>query len=168
MFFSGFTDSPFRLLGLQTVRITPREAASIETRGRVPSLDVYTAPATIVRRSALAGRAVVLRLESGRLNDITQRYLHETSGAPESTPSRIDLGDPTYAYLLGPGWHTLENGFHWTSRRARHHRRAAAGARTDCTRFLCAGAVGGRADSFDGARRRREPVQTGDELLRAV
>lgn len=118
LFFSGFTDTPFRLLGLHTVRITPREAASIETRGRVPSLDPYTAPATIVRRSALAGRAAVLRLEGARLMDITQRYLHETSGAPESTPSRIDLGDPTYAYLLGPGWHALENGYRWTSRRA--------------------------------------------------
>ncbi|MCC6540574.1 MAG: hypothetical protein IT162_23705 [Bryobacterales bacterium] len=118
LFFSGFTDSPFRLVGLHTVRITPREAASIETRGRIPSLDLYTAPRAIVRRSALAGRAAVLRLDNGRLVDITPRYLHETSGAPEATPTRIDLGDPTYAYLLGSGWHGLENGFRWTSRRA--------------------------------------------------
>ncbi len=138
LFFSGFTDSPFRLLGLHTVRITPREAASIETRARIPSLDAYTAPPTIVRRSALAGRAAVLRLEGGRLHNITQRYLHETSGAPEATPSRIDLGDPTYAYLLGSGWHSLENGFRWTSRRAHATVGSSAQSSAVVVRGFCA------------------------------
>jgi hypothetical protein len=77
-FYAGFADRPFDSFGLQNIFIAPDGAERVDDqRGWVPQ---YKLTPETVKALLNAGKAAVLDVSSGRLDDVTGRYaLHSAS-----------------------------------------------------------------------------------------
>ncbi len=121
LFVQGFTDNPFRLIGLSNVKLTPHEAASIDVSGWLESTAPFTAPAEAVLRALDSGAALVFRFEGDRFRHTTAGYKARLSAShlASSAPAKLDLGNPMFEYLLGPGWFQPQDGYRWMAKTAR-------------------------------------------------
>ena len=140
LFIQGFTDSPFRLIGVSSVRLTPHEAASIDVRGWLDSMEPFTVPAEVALHSLDAGRAVVYRFEGGQFLHITPGYRARLAASPlpGGAPARLETGKAPYDYLLGPGWFEPEDGYRWMGKSARATLGGAAPGHQLHVRGFCA------------------------------
>ena len=120
LFVHGFTDSPFRLIGVPGVVLTPHEAQEIDYRGWLPSMDPFTVPAEVALRALDSGEAHSFRFEGDRFRNTTASYKKRlaASGLAASAPARLALGDAAYGYLLGSGWFSPQDGYRWMGKSA--------------------------------------------------
>jgi hypothetical protein len=121
LFIQGFTDNPFRLIGLSNVKLTPHEAASIDTHGWIASMSPFTVPAEAALHALDSGAAFVFRFEGDRFRHTTPSYRTRLAASElaSAAPTRVELGNTMYDYLLGPGWFEPSDGYRWMGRSAR-------------------------------------------------
>ncbi len=121
VFVQGFTDNPFRLIGVSPVRLAPHEAAGMDISGWLDSAAPFTAPAEVVLRALDAGNALVFQFEGDRFRHTTPTYKTRLAAShlADVAPARLDLGNTTYEYLLGAGWFQPQDGYRWMGRSAR-------------------------------------------------
>ena len=120
LFWGGFCDDPFRLLGIFEVYLTPGSEKKIEQhpewgcnnqRYNISFDDTVVA----LRR----GEAEVYALYGRRLRDITPDYFAAVSAEfAAKHPNFVDLGDPMYQSRLGPTWYRAEKNFRWMPKTA--------------------------------------------------
>ena len=66
-----------------------------------------------------SGSAVVLSIAGSEIHDATNRYRAVALNQYlQSRPQQVNLGEPGYDTLLGPGWWPLEDKFRWMSKSA--------------------------------------------------
>jgi hypothetical protein len=106
---TGFEDDPFRLIGLSRVYVD----------ANFPVAPRFAAPPDTVLGWMELGQVRVLDVNSSNLRDVTADY--ESRLRVRGAGARhafVDVGDASYASLLGPEWHQLEQHFRWMPKRA--------------------------------------------------
>jgi len=120
LFIQGFSDSPFRLIGVTNVKLTPHEAETIDVRGWLASIAPFTVPPGVALNAIDASGAVVYRFAGDRFENITAAYRTKLAASPRVAvaPPRIETGEAGYGYLLGPGWFEPDGGYRWIGKSA--------------------------------------------------
>ncbi len=116
---ASLADSAVTSVGLREAYLTPGSRDTIHPvndLGRLPHLVMEPGP----MRNALTHDEVVVYSDVGdHLRNITGVWERSQSGLlPDQEPRWIEVGNPLLAYLLGPEWFSLENGFRWMPARA--------------------------------------------------
>jgi hypothetical protein len=101
-------DGAFYALGVDNVYLTPGSEHGLEEGpDMAPLAHLVVAPeaAAHAMRNELA---VVYVVSGDHLRNITRNYLPVAlSQFPQGLPTRVDLGNPLYEWILGPGWHPI-------------------------------------------------------------
>lgn len=120
LFWSGFCDDPFRLLGIWQIYLVPGSEKHIESH---PEWGCEMSRFFIgVDRAATMlenHQAIVYKLEGRHLRDVTQAALtavHEDYMTAH--PEIVEVADPVYQSRLGPTWYNAEKGFRWMPKTA--------------------------------------------------
>ncbi len=120
LFWTGFCDDPFRLIGIYHVYLVPASARAIEQH---PEWSCNTAKFLVDPDDAVPllrnGRSAVFELVGRNVRNITSQYL-QTAGADyaDRHPDYIEVSDPTYQGRLGPTWYPAERGYRWMPKTA--------------------------------------------------
>jgi multidrug transporter EmrE-like cation transporter len=120
LFWSGFCDNPFRLLGIYHTYVVPASAKAIQPH---PEWGCDTSRFFVNVDDAVPllrnGHGGVFDLEGRSLRDITQQYLKTVAAEyAERHPDFIDISDPMFQNRLGPTWYPAERGYRWMPKRA--------------------------------------------------
>ena len=168
LFWTGFCDDPFRLIGIYHVYLAPGSPKAIEPH---PEWGCNTSKFFVDLDDAVPllrnGQSAVFALEGRQVRDVTRHYLKTASaqdyrdGIPTSSISPIRL----YQNRLGPTWYPAERGYRWMPKTATVENARARQKRTDAggQRLLsrCGVARKGRWKS------RFEPMESRSELPRS-
>jgi hypothetical protein len=120
LFWTGFCDDPFRLLGISHVYLTPGSAKDIQQHpewGCDTSRFFVTVDQSV---PMLRGdRAGVFALEGRNVREVTQPYL-ETAALQVAVRGSdfVDVADPSYQDRLGPSWYPAERDYRWMPKTA--------------------------------------------------
>ena len=120
LFWSGFFDDPFRLIGIDRVYLTPGSEDAIEKHPEWGRIDRFAIPLEATYAALDKREAVVFEvLGDGTLAEVTSTY-KIVAGAAYLAEHRglVDVGNPLYASRLKEGWYNAENGFRWMGKRA--------------------------------------------------
>ncbi len=119
LFWAGFGDHPFQLLGIGRVYLAPGSERDIAPHPEWGGIADYIAPASEALNALRQNRAIVISVSSSGLLDVTEAY-KKILAAQFLTLNRwgVDAGDPLYTSRLGPEWFPIENGFRWMPRSA--------------------------------------------------
>ena len=120
LFWTGFCDDPFRLLGIYHTYLVPASAKTIEPH---PEWGCDTSRFFVNADDAVPllrnGHGGVFDLEGRSLHDVTQQYLKTVAAEyAERHPDFIDISDPMFQNRLGPTWYPAERGYRWMPKRA--------------------------------------------------
>ncbi len=119
LFWSGFGDHPFRLLGLGRIYLAPGSESAINPHPEWGGISDYLIPASAALRALDQGQAEVLTVVPGGLLETTASF-RKVLSAERADTSRwlVDLGDPADAARLGPEWYPIEHNSRWMPRSA--------------------------------------------------
>jgi hypothetical protein len=115
LYWTGFCDDPFRLLGLTHVFLAPGSERQIDQHPElgcpnskyIISLD----DAVFARRH---GEAAAFAIVGRSLHDITEPYFATLSAQfAAAHPDFVDVSDPVYQSRVGPTWYSPEKDFRW-------------------------------------------------------
>jgi hypothetical protein len=117
LYWAGFADDPFRLLGLADVYLTPESAQAIpDLPDEAPDRIL---PAGAALHALQRAEAVVYSAASFPLRNITRTYHRTLNAAPApGLAGFVNVGRPFFAAQLGEGWYPIEGGYRWIGRRA--------------------------------------------------
>ena len=120
LFWSGFYDDPFRLLGIDQLYLTPGSEGAIEKHPEWGGIARFTIPLETAYAALDRREAVVFEVRAdGTLDEVTPTY-KVVAGAAYLAEHRgfVDVGNALYAGRLKEGWYNAENGFRWMGKRA--------------------------------------------------
>jgi hypothetical protein len=120
LFWSGFCDDPFRLLGIYHAYLVPASAKTIQPH---PEWGCDTSRFFVNLDDAVPllrnGQSGVFALQGRFVNDITQQYLKTVAAEyAERHPDFIEISNPMYQNRLGPTWYPAERGYRWMPKTA--------------------------------------------------
>jgi len=120
LYWTGFCDDPFRLLGISQIYLTPGSEKKIDPHPETGCDNQrYTISFDDTVVALRRGEAVVYALDGRRLRDVTPEYFAAVSAEfTASHPDFVDLGDPLYQSRLGPTWYQPEKDFRWMPKSA--------------------------------------------------
>ncbi len=119
LFQTALQDSPFRLVGLKKVFLVPGSETSIRARADLGGVSAYKISLPQAIEALESGKAVVLSITAGEVFDATTRYRNVAmSQYLQSRPRSVNVGEPGYESLLGPGWWPAEDKFRWMAKSA--------------------------------------------------
>jgi len=129
LFWNGFYDYPFYLIGQNRVYLTPGNARELAATERMSDFSAYSQPNPIVLRELAARRAVAYRVLPSKLQNITEEEIRglQEGGAEAEVPGIIPISAPEYAYLLSGEWHEPEAAFRWMGKQAMVQMKAPSG-----------------------------------------
>lgn len=116
-FWWGFWDNPFRLYGIPRPLLAPGEESHIQ---KLEDISPWVTQLDTVLRGISDGRMVVLQAGNGAgaVRDVTGAYFDHLAAKLPMLARSVELADPVYARLLGPGWYEPENGMRAMAKRA--------------------------------------------------
>jgi hypothetical protein len=101
----------FRALGMENVYLTPGARETIQPDDRDVGFEGKVVDPAVTRHALEKDEAVVFDFSPGHLKNVTATYRNfALAHFPDGLPHRIQVGNPLYAYLLGPEWLAI-NGF---------------------------------------------------------
>lgn len=119
LFWSGFGDHPFRLLGLGQIYLAPGTESAINPHPEWGGISDYVIPPAQARAALSAGNARVLTIVSGRLLETTAAYRRVLEAEMDNlSHSIVDAADPASASRFSPEWYPPEQDFRWMPRTA--------------------------------------------------
>ena len=114
LFNLSLSDSSFAAAEVNGVYLTPESGLTIKAQADGADLESYVLEPAVMQRALTHDKVVVYSLESDHLRNITERYMRSASGRMvDRLPSRIDVGNSLYSWLLGPAWLPSESGVRW-------------------------------------------------------
>ena len=119
LFWTGFADRPFRLLGISEVYLVPGSEDQIDAHPDIGEPREFVLPPAPALMALKRGQAVVYEASGERLLNITSFYtkLALSTWKPE-LPQSVDAGESLYNDQFGNGWYPIENGYRWMSQEA--------------------------------------------------
>ncbi len=119
LFWSGFADHPFRLLGISEVYLVPDSENDIEAHPELGEPREFVLPKAATLLAIRKGRAVIYEASSERLLNITGFYskLALSTWKPE-LPQNVDAGEELFSDQFTKGWYSVENGYRWMPQQA--------------------------------------------------
>jgi hypothetical protein len=115
--------SGFYPLGLDNIYLTPGARERIHPSVTSELLPRMVLEPAVMRHAIAREEVVVYSIVGDHLRNITEAY--GQSGREQSSlgklhqePRRVEVGNPLFAYLLGPEWFRVESGVRWMPRRA--------------------------------------------------
>ncbi|HXJ44447.1 MAG TPA: hypothetical protein VNH18_34490 [Bryobacteraceae bacterium] len=119
LFNNAIGHSPFFPLGIQDVYLAPGSELKIKPAPELADLrDIVLEPA-VLQKGLTADRIVLYSLSGDHLRNITENYRRSAPDRlSDRLPSRVDIGNSLYSWLVGPEWLPLEAGFRWMPQRA--------------------------------------------------
>ena len=118
LFWSGFFDDPFRLLGIREIFLTPGSEKAIDPHPEWGGIDRFVIPVDHAQE-LLADNAVVFEVQHEGVEDVTNTYRSIVAAQyAASHKDYVDVGRPRYEGRLGPGWYPIENGYRWMGKTA--------------------------------------------------
>jgi hypothetical protein len=122
----SFADSPFESLDIPDVYLTPE---TVLTGTRI-SPARFVLDTKVFNHAITHDEVVVYSLKSDHLRNITEGYRRQESGRHvDRLPSRVDVGNTLYSWLLGPEWLPVEFGIRWMPGKATLRLGVPAGAK---------------------------------------
>lgn len=119
LFISALQDSPFRLLGPIKVFLVPGSETSIRSRADLGGVSAYKISLPQAVQVLESPKTAVLSITGDEIFDATARYRNvAVFQYLQSRPRSVNVGEPGYESLLGPGWWPIEDRFRWTSKSA--------------------------------------------------
>lgn len=120
LFWTGFCDDAFRLIGIWHVYLAPGSAKAIEPH---PEWGCDTSKFFVDLNEAVpllrTGRGAVYALEGRRVHNVTQSFLSTPLAQDAERHSDfVDVGDPMFQNRLGPSWYPAESGYRWMPKTA--------------------------------------------------
>jgi hypothetical protein len=114
LFWTGFLDRPFRLVGVSDVYLVPGSENDIEEHPDIGNPREFVLPEAPTLLALKRGQAVVYEASGERLLNITGFYskLALSTWKPE-LPRIVDAGEPLFADQFGKGWYPAEHGYRW-------------------------------------------------------
>jgi hypothetical protein len=110
----SFAHSPFAGTGIDDVYLTPESALTIRPDPGMASLEQLVPEPEALWHGITHNDVVVYSVQSDRLRNITEGYTRRLAGRiSDRLPSRVDVGDFLYSWLLGPTWLAPESGIRW-------------------------------------------------------
>jgi hypothetical protein len=117
LFWSGFYDDPFRLLGLLHIYLAPGDEKTIEDHPEWGSRERFISTVDQAVAQLRRGNAVVYKLEGKDLRDVTAVYRTDLYARFAAEHGEfVDAGDVAYNNRFGAGWYPIEKGYRWMSR----------------------------------------------------
>ncbi len=115
LFWTGFCDDPFRLIGISRVYLVPGSEKRIEVHPEWGcNSDRFNLSPDDAVPLLRKHEAAVFELDKKLVRDVTQSYLAAASlEFAARHPEFVDLADPTYVSHLGPTWYPAEEDFRW-------------------------------------------------------
>jgi hypothetical protein len=112
-------DSPFAAAEIDNVYLTTGSELNIKPDPGMADLEAMVLEPAVMAHAITHNDVVVYSLESDHLRNITGRYTRSASDRTvDRLPTRVDVGNSLYAWLLGPTWLPAESGFRWMPGRA--------------------------------------------------
>ena len=106
----SFANSAFAALGIQDVYLTPQTKLT----GIISDPAPFVLDPGVFNYAITHDHDVVYSIESDHLRNITEGYRRQESGRHvDRLPSRVDIGNTLYSWLLGPEWLPAESGVRW-------------------------------------------------------
>jgi hypothetical protein len=120
VYWTGFCDDPFRLLGLSQVFLAPGSEKQIDQH---PELGCPIARYLISMDDAVValrrGEVAAFEIVGRHLRDVTGPYTATLSAQfTAAHPDFVDLADPVFQSRLGPTWYPAEKDFRWMPKTA--------------------------------------------------
>jgi hypothetical protein len=121
LFNNAVGESAFYAIGADYVYLTPGSGDNIQPRVNADLLPSITLHPAVMKNAITHESVVVYSVLSDHLRNITEAY--ERSVLPrlslnKTETRRVDVGNPLFAYLLGPEWLRFESGVRWMPGRA--------------------------------------------------
>ena len=116
LFWTGFADRPFRLLGISEVYLVPGSEEQIEAHPELGEPLEFVLPAATTMMALKRDQAIVYEASGERLQNITGFYskLALSTWKPEM-PKSVDAGEALYNDQFGKGWYAIERDHRWMS-----------------------------------------------------
>jgi hypothetical protein len=116
----------FRAAGAENVYLTPASEDSLHPAFQPWLLDRFVMEPSVLRRAMLNDSAVIYSFAVDHLRNMTGAYRRRMLDRfPDTAPRRVEIGDPLYAFALGPEWGPIvsmqPSGFRWIPARATVH-----------------------------------------------
>jgi hypothetical protein len=109
-------------VGAGDVYLTPESALNIKPDPDMADLDTLVLDPLVMRHAITHEQVVVYSFEQDHLRNITEKvtseYTRPSGPLADRLPSRIDVGNSLYSWLLGPEWLSPESGVRWMPGRA--------------------------------------------------
>jgi hypothetical protein len=110
LFDLSFTDLAFESLAIPDVYLTPNTVLT----GTISNPAPFVLDKKVFYHAITHDEVVVYSFESDHLRNITEGYRRQHSGRHvDRLPSRVDIGNTLYSWLLGPEWLPAESGVRW-------------------------------------------------------
>ncbi len=125
LFEDAISQSPFYPLGIDDVYLTPNERDRLLSEDDSGILSRIVLDSETLKNGILHRQVVVYSENGDHLRNSTEVWERRISGSSHANqrldrlPRRVEVGNPLYAYLLGPEWFPVESSrFRWMPRRA--------------------------------------------------
>ncbi len=118
LFWTGFLDDPFRLIGITDIYLLPGSERAIDTHAEWGGIGRYVLSPDNALRILARQEGSVYQLEGRQLRDVTAPHLEELSEYVATHSRFVDVGDPIYTSRLGPSWYRAEDRFRWMPKTA--------------------------------------------------
>ncbi len=114
LFNNAIGHSPFYPSGIDKVYLAPGSEAKIASAPELAEFKDLVLEPSVLRNALTSGRAVVYSISGDHLRNITEIYKRSAPDRlADQLPSRVDIGNSLYSWLVGPEWLPLETGFRW-------------------------------------------------------
>lgn len=114
LFEISFPHSPFYAFGLNDVYLTPESGLSIKNETPSDATEDFVLDPALLSHAVTHNDVVVYSVNSNRLRNISEAYGRRLTGRmADRLPTRVDVGNILFSWLLGPEWLPPESGIRW-------------------------------------------------------
>ncbi|MGA7241373.1 MAG: hypothetical protein WBY44_37165 [Bryobacteraceae bacterium] len=115
-FLNAVRDKAFALIDAKQVYLAPGSEKRLTQDAEWGRVEDYILDPSVVAQALDHGNLQVYDVRGGTLRNITSRYRLMLPAV--GLPLRVSVSDSLTAYLLGPGWYTLDIDHRWMGKRA--------------------------------------------------